>query len=119
LLPVALFTNRVLSGLLASLVVALVDHGFKVVGYYRQVRRGGTFLRKIWVSFGAGTIISTQEIVRVWALIRRSSIHCLGRRMDWFDGQVNIRVLDIQLRSVFVFALNMIVSWLFMFWFGH
>lgn len=115
LLPVALFTNRLSSGLLASLAVALVDHGFKAVEYYRRGRRDGTIFRKIWVSFGAGTIISTQEVVRMWALIRHLSIYYLGRRMDWFDGQANIQVLDIQLRSFFVFAFNMIVSWLFMF----
>jgi hypothetical protein len=44
-------------------------------------------LRSAWVALGAGSVLSSQEVTRVAALVWRGSIYSLCRRVDWFDGE--------------------------------
>ena len=92
--------------LVASVTIASVEHLLLTLKYYPHAARHvkGWFGKKLWVAFGAGTILSFQEATRVAAHIRRGHLHCLCLRMDWNDGQ-NPRVkLDTQLKSIISFA---------------
>jgi glycosyltransferase involved in cell wall biosynthesis len=93
--------------LVTSLAIAGAEHLLLTFKYYPYAARHvkGWIGKKLWVAFGAGTVLSSQEITRVAAHIRRGHLHCLGLRMDWNDGQ-NPRVkLDVQLNSVIRTAL--------------
>jgi hypothetical protein len=62
--------------------------------------------RSALVAIGAGTVLLAQETQRVVSLAKRCSLYSICRRVDWFDGQKPTIKLDIQLGSIFRFALN-------------
>jgi hypothetical protein len=92
--------------LVASLAIVTTEHLFLTYKYYPHAARHvkSWFGKKVWVAFGAGTIISSQEITRVTAHIYRGHLHCLCRRMDWNDGQNPHIKLDTQLSSIIRFV---------------
>ena len=94
--------------------IAGLEHFFRTVRYFRSARTvvgpHASFLRIAWVAFGAGTVPSAQEIVRVWAVARRLSLFSLCRRFDWNDGQQPKFKLDVQFGSFLRFAAFAVVS---------
>jgi hypothetical protein len=57
---------------------------------------GGGLLRSAWVTLGAGSVVSAQEVTRTAALIRnKGPTYSLCRRVDWFDGEEPRINLDI------------------------
>ena len=94
-----------------SLTVSLMDHVGKTLSFFNSARRicNNAPWKTCLVAVGASTVISSQEITRVYALVKRLSGYSFCRRMDWFDGQARTQVLDIQLRSFFNFVLYCVV----------
>lgn len=104
----SVYTGRFLAGVLAGCSVVLVEHMIKCASYYsdsKAVAKGGIW-RNLLVALGAGSILSSQEITRVAALVRRGSLYSLCRRVDWFDGEEPRIKLDIQLTSLVRLGLN-------------
>lgn len=104
----------------AVAVMATIDHCSKFASFYaeakaisRRSRKGS--LHAAAVALGASSVISAQELTRVWAMLRRTSPYSFSRRMDWFDGQTPTEVLDIQLRSGIMFAMYCFVLYYFVF----
>ena len=87
----------------------LLEHLVKTVRYLPAASeecKDKGFFHTLFVAFGAGTVLSSQEITRVHALVHRLSIYNICRRVDWFDGQEPRIKLDIQLGSMFRFVIN-------------
>lgn len=101
--------NNVLKTILA---VCFVDHSWKLMQLYRR-KAGRGIHRSLIAALGASTVISSQEIVRVLAVLRRCSIFSFCRRMDWFDGQAVIQVIDYQIRGAFLFFVYCAIAWYF------
>jgi hypothetical protein len=93
--------------------VILLEHVSKGLHYYADAKRvcGGGLLKSAYVALGAGSILSSQEITRVGALIRRRSLFSIFRRVDWFDGDQDRIKLNIQLESLLNFAVNSGILW--------
>jgi glycosyltransferase involved in cell wall biosynthesis len=103
--------------LLSALLIGLIDHCAKALGFFSTAlalpRNDGSALRSIFVAFGASSVISSQEITRLGALVWRLSAFSFCRRADWFDGQAKTEVLEIQLRTGLLFFIYVTVScWL-------
>lgn len=103
----------------AVMAITAIDHCYKYVSFFKSARHisdqlGKGFLHTAVVSLGASTVISAQEVTRVWAMLRRASVHkSFSRRMDWFDGQTPTEILDIQLRSGIMFVSYLLVVYYF------
>ena len=112
--PFTCFSGRYALGLKMIFAIAGLEHFFRTVRYFRSARTvvgpHASFLRIAWVAFGAGTVPSAQEIVRVWAVARRLSLFSLCRRFDWNDGQQPKFKLDVQFGSFLRFAAFAVVS---------
>ncbi len=95
----------------ACTCITIVDHVVKTISYFKsasEVTRAESkfsWTRSLLLALGASTVISSQEITRVGCIVKRCSLFCFGRRMDWFDGQAPTEVLDHQLRSGIKFIL--------------
>ena len=102
-IPFTCFSGQFAAGLRMMLAIAGLEHFFRMVRYSSLARNvvgpKASFWRVIWVAFGAGTIPSAQEMVRVFALVRRLSLYSLSRRVDWNDGQQPRFKLDVQFGS--------------------
>jgi Glycosyl transferase family 2 len=109
----SIHNGNALAGLVSGLSIALVEHAGKARHHYVDAKRetGGGFLSSVFVAFGAGSIISSQEVTRVAALIYRRSWFSLFRRVDWFDGDKDLIKLDVQLTSFFRFVVNTGITW--------
>jgi hypothetical protein len=114
-LPLAVYTQRPFSGLVVGGCVTVLDHVCKMMWYWsaalEECKDKGIF-HTLLVSLGAGTIISSQEITRVQAFIKRFSFYSICRRVDWFDGQEPRIKLDIQLGSMIRFAINSAITYM-------
>jgi glycosyltransferase involved in cell wall biosynthesis len=111
--PLMMYTGKICSGMMAGAAVSAVEHIWKGMRYFpeaREVTKGG-MLRSALVALGAGSVLSSQEVTRVAALVRRGSIYSLCRRVDWFDGEEPRVKLDIQIGSIFRFSLNAAITW--------
>uniref|UniRef100_A0A7S2EQ09 Glycosyltransferase 2-like domain-containing protein n=1 Tax=Ditylum brightwellii TaxID=49249 RepID=A0A7S2EQ09_9STRA len=101
------------SPLLKSLIaISTFDHVTKTIGFLTSASRScprSHFLRQIIVAFGGSTVISAQEITRVYCALKRLCFKSLCRRMDWFDGQAKMEVFDFQLRSVLYFLVYSLI----------
>lgn len=71
----------------------------------------GVLRSAAWVALGAGSVLSSQEVTRVAALVRQGSLYSPCRRLDWFDGEEPSDKLDIQIGSIFLFSLNAAKTW--------
>ena len=119
-LPLSIYTQRPLAGILAIVGVVIVEHLFKIWSYFYQAIEVTGSKRFSWrtvvVAAGAGTIISSQEIQRVVSLVQRLSVFSICRRVDWFDGQMATIMLDIQLTSICTFMINSVITWVAFQW---
>ena len=119
-LPLSIYTQRPIDGMLASTGVTIVEHLIKTWQFYStaiEVTGCKWFRwRTVAVAMGAGTIISSQEIQRVLSIIQRCSLFSICRRVDWFDGQMATVQLDIQLTSILTFAFNVAITWVAFQW---
>jgi hypothetical protein len=101
------------------LVIASLDHLWKFWLFYPTAYKvcsgSNKLLRSLVVALGASTVISSQEITRVYVIFKRTSFYSFSRRMDWFDGQARIEVLDYQIRSGIQFLLYCLVFLYFAF----
>ena len=111
--------------LFAALLVSVGEHVLLTMKYYASAcrhvgpgRQGGgigaicrAFLYRTFVAYGAGTILSFQEVTRVVAHVSRGHLHCIGRRVDWNDGQDPRIKLDTQLGSLLKFMLYVCLTW--------
>lgn len=117
IIPISLYCRRPFAGFIAAASVVCAELMFKGLHYFDDAcqvvkERGSSSLcRKIVVSIGAGTVLSSQEITRTFSLVQRLSLYSLCRRVDWFDGQKPTIVLDIQLGSVFRFLLHSSITY--------
>ena len=88
--------------------ITAVDHFIKTIGFL-TASKSSNYLKslpyRMYVGLGAGTIISSQEITRVYCAMKRFSLFAFSRRMDWFDGQAPMEVFDYQLRSILHFLI--------------
>ena len=114
-LPMSIYTQRPIDGMLAVASIIIVEHLVKGWSYYSKAievttSNGGFSWRTGIVAIGAGTIISSQEIQRVVSHILRFSLFSICRRVDWFDGQMATILLDIQLTSICMFAINAAIT---------
>mmetsp|Transcript_15623 Transcript_15623/g.34141 ORF Transcript_15623/g.34141 Transcript_15623/m.34141 type:complete len:1056 (-) Transcript_15623:63-3230(-) len=131
--PMALYSAKPGVGLVAGATIAVVEHVIKAINYFpdsssvvdefqeKSDATTGTsskgqspmtvFLWKAWVALGAGSVLSSQEVTRVVAAVRRMSFYSVCRRVDWFDGQKERIRLDIQLSSLLYFGLNIGIAW--------
>lgn len=103
-LPTSIALERYAAGLLASLVIAGVQHLMLTTRYIRQARQvtgKKSWVRALWVAIGAGTVVSAQEATRLFALVSRLSLFSLCRHVDWNDSQQPKFILDGQLGSAF------------------
>lgn len=98
----------------AALVISLIDHAWKSATFYRR-SKGDGFLQLLMVSVGAGTVISSQEVTRLAALIMRCSLFSFCRRFDWLDGQDRSHVCKHKLRSGIQCVMYCLVTWYFFF----
>jgi hypothetical protein len=126
-----MYTQLPMFGLVATFVICLVEHCSKGLCFYSNATEviatntctiqgplsSSSFMfslqvliRIVYVAIGAGTIISSQEIQRVLSLLQCCSIFSICRRVDWFDGQKLTITLDIQLRSIWTFIINNIIT---------
>ena len=104
-------TSMLYSIVFSSFLVLIIEHLWLTITYYpsacRHVQKKkvrGVFT-KIFVAFGAGTILSFQEVTRLVAHWYRFHIHIgVCRRIDWNDGQDPMVKLDTQLRSLVRFV---------------
>ena len=107
--PLSIYTRKPMSGLFVGSCIIAIEHLVKTVRYLpaalKECKDKG-ILHTLLVAFGAGTILSSQEITRVQALIKRLSVFSICRRVDWFDGQDPRIRLDIQLWGSIRFAIN-------------
>lgn len=87
--PLTLYIGRLLAGAMTAAGVVALEHAFKTLNYFADAQQvtGGQFWRSLLVALGAGSVLSSQEVTRVGALLRRCSLYSLCRRVDWFDGQ--------------------------------
>lgn len=107
--PLSLYTGSWVSGAISGLCVTLFEHTLKTYHYFTDAKRLGAeggLLRSLCVAFGAGSILSSQEVTRAVCLARRGSLYSLCRRVDWFDGEEPRIKLDIQLQSIVRFGMN-------------
>ncbi|KAL3909830.1 MAG: hypothetical protein SGILL_007928, partial [Bacillariaceae sp.] len=115
-LPLSMYFRRPDLGFVTGLTIVTAEFLIKGCHYFEdacrivKVRESGGWLRKIAVAIGAGSILSAQEATRTFCLIKRGSLYSLCRRVDWFDGQKPTIRLDIQLNSIFRFALNSFIT---------
>lgn len=114
-LPLSICTKKPMSGLATGGCVILLEHLIKTVRYapaaFKECNGKGLF-HTLLVAFGAGTVLSSQEITRVQAFIHRFSLYSICRRVDWFDGQEPRIKLDIQFGSLIRFAINMGITYM-------
>lgn len=98
---------------LTSLIVACIESFLLTIKYYSSacIHSKGSFFYRVFVAFGAGTVLSFQEATRVKAHLFRGHFHCLLRRVDWNDGQDSRVKLDTQLSSFLRFALYSCISY--------
>ena len=109
-LPLSIYTRNPLSGLVVSGCIIGLEHVVKMARYLPAALeecQGKGLLHTLTVAVGAGTILSSQEITRVQALVKRFSLYSICRPVDWFDGQEPRIKLDIQLGSMIRFAINL------------
>lgn len=104
----------------AVVVIAIIDHCVKFATFYKTAnvvshQAGKGFIHSVVVALGASSVISAQELMRLWALFCRASIFSFSRRMDWFDGQTPTEILDIQLRSGLMFIAYLFIVYHFCF----
>jgi glycosyltransferase involved in cell wall biosynthesis len=119
LAPLTVYTGKLATGLTLSMSIVFLEHAVKCIQYYPETRRvigSDSCWKRMWVAFGAGSVLSAQEITRVVALIHRGSIFSLCRRVDWFDGQEERIKLDIQLASFLRFGLHAGLTWVAFCW---
>jgi LPS sulfotransferase NodH len=100
------------ASLAATFLVFLAEHALLTGKYYSSACRHvqSSFWVKLFVAFGAGTILSFQEATRLVAHLYRGHFHCICRRVDWNDGQEPIVKLDTQLASALRFAVFVAVT---------
>ena len=100
--------------------IAAIDHLLKAATYYGSTKnlvqskmKNPIILcvQRIFLALGASTIISAQEITRALCVIKCGSFFSFARRMDWFDGQASMEVLDQKLRSALQFVLYCFLAW--------
>jgi len=112
--PFMIYTGRFAFGLRMAFAIAGMEQGFRTVRYFSVARNvvgtNASIWQTLWVSFGAATVPSAQEIVRVLALIRRVSLFSLCRRVDWNDGQQPKFKLDVQFGSFLRFGAFAVVA---------
>ncbi|KAL3924944.1 MAG: hypothetical protein SGILL_000734 [Bacillariaceae sp.] len=117
-LPLSIYMRRPVVGIATSLAIITTEFLIKGSHYFEDAcrivrhRESGGWLRKAAVAIGAGSILSAQEATRTWCMIQRGSVYSFCRRVDWFDGQKPTIRLDIQLNSIFRFALNSCITML-------
>jgi glycosyltransferase involved in cell wall biosynthesis/LPS sulfotransferase NodH len=111
--PLTFYTGQLAAGLVANAVVMAMEHICKAIHYFSDAKKvtNGNFARSVFVAFGAGSVLSAQEVTRTVALVRRCSAYSIFRRVDWFDGEEPRIKLDIQLGSIFRFGLNAALTW--------
>jgi hypothetical protein len=118
ILPVAFLTRQMELGCLATLLVTIIEHCLLCLVYLPQacqIAGQEGLIRSLWIAFGAGTIMSSQEATRFWAAVRRMSPLNVCRRFDWNDGQQPKMILDAQLRGFLRFVLNFAIVLLLVF----
>jgi glycosyltransferase involved in cell wall biosynthesis/LPS sulfotransferase NodH len=113
-LPLAIYMQRPLAGFVTMSTILLVEHLGKGRTFYSNAIEvtGSSSWRTVFIALGAGTVLSSQEIQRVFSLIQRRSLFSMCRRVDWFDGQKMAIKLDIQLTSIWAFAVNTSITFL-------
>ena len=101
--------------------IATIDHLVNLFAYYhpsKKLTEGSNpianFMVTISLSFGASPVISAQEITGAFCLLKRFTFFSFARRMDWFDGQSAMEVLDLKLRSGLQFILYCFVAYYFL-----
>ncbi|CAJ1940641.1 unnamed protein product [Cylindrotheca closterium] len=114
LLPIiSVCSGQYAAGIHAALGVFVLEHLLKGWKYFDDAKSvcEETSLRTCLVALGAGSVLSSQEVTRTIALIRRQSFFSFSRRVDWFDGSKPNIQLDIQLGSIVRFGLFVAVIW--------
>lgn len=108
------FTRNWFGATISLMVVVLLNHLIRGFSYFDEAKRVGKegWYYSAFLAVGAGTVVSSQEITRVFANLIRVRPYLLCRRMDWFDGQARIQIIDEQLRSLLWFLLYSATSWL-------
>ena len=109
--PLSIYTGNWFSGAISGLGVTLhcwitFSRRTTIILTQKFVTSGGGLLRSMGVAFGAGSIISAQEVTRAVCLAGRGSLYSLCRRVDWFDGEEPRIKLDIQLNSIVRCGMN-------------
>ena len=104
--------------------ITMIDHVVKSVAYFPSTVRACdceqkenpfvSFGYRVFLAFGASTIISAQEITRALCVLKRFTLFSFARRMDWFDGQAALEVLDQKLRSGLQFILYCCAAYYFL-----
>ena len=95
----------------AIALIICVDHCSKAYYFFNRSRDG-----LIWspsIALVASSVISCQEATRLVALIRRCTLSSYCRRMDWFDRQAQLQIMDMQIRSFFLFLTFCIIVLIF------
>ena len=108
-MPLVIYSQKPIAGLVVGGTVIVFEHLVKAARYLPASKReckGKGFWRKLFVAFGAGSVLSAQEVTRVQAALHRFSLYSLCRRVDWFDGQEPRIRLDIQFGSMIRFVFN-------------
>jgi hypothetical protein len=115
--------SNVLSLVEACGSIAAMDHLVKVAAYYGSTKglvesenknRVVSWAYRIFLALGASTVISAQEITRAHCFVKRGTLFSFARRVDWFDGQAAMEVLDQKLRSGLQFVLYGLIAWYFL-----
>ena len=117
-LPLYSSSSFLLIPMLKSCIcIAIIDHLIKVFVYYQSAVKVCPstesrllFPYRLFIAFGASTVISSQEITRTICIFKRLSFFSFGRRMDWFDGQAQMEILDQKLRSGVQFIVYCLVA---------
>jgi Glycosyl transferase family 2 len=108
-LPLTAYTRRPLAGIVSLVGIFAIEHVLKGWAFYSDAVKttgSSSFWRSALVAIGAGSVLSAQETQRVVSLAKRFSLYSICRRVDWFDGQKPTIKLDVQLGSIFRFALH-------------
>lgn len=114
--------NTILSLVGACGFIAVIDHLVKIIAYYGSTKEHVEgkksqvvyWVHRMFLAFGASTVISAQEITRAFCVVKHGTLCSFSRRMDWFDGQAAMEILDQKLRSGLQFVLYCFVAWYFL-----
>jgi len=87
----------------AVILIICVDHCWKSWYFFNRKRDG--LIKSPFVALIASSVISCQEATRLLALMQRLTLSSYCRRMDWFDGQAQLQVTDIQIQSLILFLI--------------